>query len=193
MSRSIMWLMIISGAVFSFVISLTSPTVHLYFMQHVSPQVYATAGVIETGLAAIMSSAMSRESIRYKMRRIYGAILLLDVIGYAVISLISVGNTSVRFLGLAILSAITINVWLTLMMDAINGVLAGTKLTNYQTLSRSWQLWATVAGSGTAVMVTGMLTLETAIWIQCAGNALMAGCDYKGFTHITKREGKADA
>lgn len=181
--------MIISGAIFSFAISLTSPTVHLYFMQHVSPQVYATAGMLETGLAAIMASIMSREKIRHKMRRIYGAILLLDAVGYAVISFISTENPTVRFLGLAVLSAITINIWLTLMVDAINGVLAGTELTNYQTLSRSWQLWATVAGSGTAIIITGILTLETAIWIQCAGNALMAGCDYKGFTCITRNQG----
>ena len=184
MTNTVKWLMILSGSIFAFIFALTSPTVHLYFMQHVSPQVYATSGMIETALAAIMASLMSREKIRHKMRRIFIFVLALDAAGFAVISLASLDNATIRFLGLAMLSALTINIWMTLMMDAINGVMAGTKLTDFQTLSQSWRLWGTVAGSGLAVAVTGMLNLETAIWMQCWANAMAAVCDYKGFISI---------
>ncbi|MCM0759623.1 hypothetical protein M7775_13775 [Sporomusa sphaeroides DSM 2875] len=186
MSKSIKWLLILSGSVFAFVFALTSPTVHLYFMQHVSPQVYATSGMVETGLAAVMASLMSKESIRYKMRRIFVFVLALDAAGYAVISLMGMDNATIRFLGLAVLSALTINIWMTLMMDAVNGVMSGTKLTDFQTLSRSWRLWGTVAGSALAIAVTGILSLEAAIWLQCGANALYALCDYKGFVNISR-------
>lgn len=186
MSNTIKWLMILSGSVFAFIFALTSPTVHLYFMQHVSPQVYATSGMIETALAAVMASLMSKETIRRKMRRIFVFVLALDAVGYAVISLLSLDSATIRFLGIAVLSALTSNIWMTLMMDAINGVLAGTKLTDFQTLSNSWRLWGTVAGSGLAVILTGMLSLEAAIWLQCASNALASVCDYNGFVNMTR-------
>lgn len=185
MSKEIRWLLVISGSAFSFVFAFTAPTVYLYFAQHVSPQIYATSELIETVLAAIMVSAMGKESIRNKMRRIFVFVLILDSIGYVIISMLSLDSVTIRYIGLAILSAITVNIWATLMIDVVNGALSGSKLTDYQMLLNSGRLWGTVIGSGLAVLLTGVISLENAIWLQCGANAITAICDYKGFNSMT--------
>jgi hypothetical protein len=186
MSKATKWLMIISTSIFSFAMAMTMPTVQLYFLQRVDPQVYAASSMLGTGIAAIMQSLMSDSKIRFIMRRIFAVVLLFDAVGYATISLISIDNVTIRFIGIEVLSAITMGIWMTIMLDAINGVLSGTLLTDFQTLTQSVRLWATLAGSLVAILATGLISLEHAIWLQCGANALFSMCDYKSYTNLTK-------
>ena len=174
-------MLILNAAMFSFVMAVTSPVVHLYFVKLVDPQVYVTAGIIQTSLAAILTSFMSKEKNRLKMRKIFIYVLLLDSIGYALISLYSIDNVNLRFIGMSFLSSISMTVWFTIMMDMINHKIKETELTNFQTTDHAFKLWANVAGGVTAIVLVGNLSINIAIWIQCVANALFAFIDWKAY------------
>ncbi len=186
MSLKIKWLLILSTSFFSFVMALTSPTVHLYYMKIVSPQIYSTAQVISTMSAAIMTMFLSKQANRTKLRKYFAPILVIDSIGYFALSYFGTLNPNIRFIGFAILFSTTMTVWSTIMMSAINDTLSSDKLTDFQTLSNSVALWATVAGGGIAVLLVNILPLNMALFLQCASNVILAVCDYKGFKYLTK-------
>lgn len=184
MDDKLKWTMILNGAVFSFIIAITSPTVHLYFVQRVDPQVYVAAGIIGTTLAALLSSLMSKENIRKIIRKVFSLILLLDSFGFAFVSLYDVNNISFRFIGLAVLSSISMTIWCTVMMDALNHKIKDTELTNFQTTENAFKLWANVIGGGIAMVVVSSLRLEQAIWMQCIANGVFAFVDWKAYNKL---------
>lgn len=174
-------MLILNAAMFSFVMAVTSPVVHLYFVKLVDPQIYVTAGIIETSLAAILTSFMSKEKNRLRMRKTFIYILLLDSLGYALISLYSIDNVNLRFIGMSFLSSISMTIWFTIMMDMINLKIKEAELTNFQTTDHAFKLWANVAGGVAAIALVGSLKIELAIWIQCIANALFAFVDWKAY------------
>lgn len=181
MSNFIKWLLISNIFLFSFIIAITSPTVHLYFMQHVDPQIYIIANVISTSLAAILSSVMAKEAWRNKIKKLFTYVLIVDSIMFAVITMHDISDVSFRFIGLAILGSITNTIWATIIIDSVNQSIKGTELTNFQTLESSSRLWASVAGGGVAIFAVSYLTLEQAIWMQCISNGVFAFGDWKAY------------
>ena len=73
-----------------------------------------------------------------------------------------------------------------IMMDAINQVISGTELTNFQTLNKTGRLWAGVAGGTAAFFLVNCISLEFAIWTEGVFNALFAVGDYKLYHKINK-------
>lgn len=181
MDKQLKWMLILNAAMFSFVMAVTSPVVHLYFVKLVDPQVYVTAGIIQTLLAAILTSFMRKEKNRLRVRKIFMYVLLLDSIGYALISLYGIDNITLRFIGMSFLSSISMTVWFTIMMDMINHKIKETELTNFQTTDNAFKLWANVAGGIVAITLVGNLSINIAIWIQCVANALFAFIDWKAY------------
>jgi len=184
MDNKLKWTMILNGAIFSFIIAITSPTVHLYFVQRVDPQVYVAAGIIGTTLAAMLSSLMSKENIRKKIRKIFSVVLLFDSIGFTFVSLYDITNISFRFIGLAVLSSISMTIWCAIMMDALNHKIKDVELTNFQTTENAFKLWANVIGGGVAMVAVGSLRLEQAIWMQCIANSIFAFIDWKAYNKL---------
>lgn len=187
MSLKIKWLLILSTSFFSFIMALTSPTINLYYIKIVTPQVYTLAEVISTLSAAIMTMFLSKQSNRAKFRRYFAPVLALDSIGFFTLSYFGTVNANIRFIGFAILFSTTLTIWSTIMTGAINDTLSADKLTDFQTLSRSVGLWATVAGGVLAIFLVSILPLKLALFLQCSSNAVLAVCDYKGFKHLTKQ------
>lgn len=184
MDNKLKWMMILNAAMFSFVMAITSPTLHLYFMKLVDPQIYVSAGIAETAIAAVLSSLMSKEKIRIIMRKIFVFVLLLDSFGFAYISLNSIDDVNLRFMGLSILSAVSMTIWFAIMMDMINRKINDVELTNFQTTEHAFRLWGNVAGGVVAIMLVGILKIEYAVWMQCVANGLFAFIDWKAYSAL---------
>jgi len=181
LNDKIKWLLILSTSFFSFIMALTSPTVHLYYIKIVTPQIYTAAQVISTLSAAIITMFLSKQANRDKFKGFFAPILILDSIGFFVLSYLGTMDANIRFIGFAILFSTTLTVWSTIMMGVINNTLSSDELTDFQTLSRSFGLWATVTGGVMAIFLINILPLNLALFLQCASNAILAVCDYKGF------------
>ena len=64
------------------------------------------------------------------------------------------------------------------MQNAINNTIEGQNLTIWQSLAKSYELYASLAG-GLAILLIGDIHIEVAIAIQCTANLIMGLTDLK--------------
>ena len=86
----------------------------------------------------------------------------------------------------AVLSAISNNLWMVIMKDAINRKIHGEELTNWTSISRSIELYGSLTGCCLALVVSQYLDIDVAIAMQCLANILLGITDLKAFKSITK-------
>ena len=186
MTPNIKWLLVLSTSFFSFVMALTSPTINLYYMKVVTPQVYTSAQTISTLSAALMTAFLTKQSNRDRLKVWFAPVLIVDSVGFFALSWLGTLNPNIRFIGFSILFSTTMTVWSTIMLGAINNALSSEELTDFQTLSRAWGLWFTVAGGLLAIALISRLSLNQALLGQCVANAISAICDCRAFNRLGK-------
>ena len=169
----------------SFIFSMTSPTIQIYFMQMVSQEVLAISNMLSVGLAAIVNTTVTNDKAKELYRNHFMTIVIVDVLCFIAISYGSLLDVSVRFLGLAVLSAISSTLWFTAMSNAINRIVSGDKLTDWNAFSKSMELYASLLGGLIAVFVTGF-SVEICIALQCLSNLFMGITDLKAFSLLKK-------
>lgn len=179
------WLLLFGPTLTSFVYAATSPTVHIYFISLISPQILALSNLINVGLGAIINTTIV--SLREMYRKYFLQIILIDVICFWCISIAGIEYPVVRFIGLAILFAISTTLWAMIMKDAINGILSGPKLTKWQALLESYDLYGAFLGGIIAVFAVD-LDVEMCIMAQCTANALMGAADFVAYRRIGRGE-----
>lgn len=176
-SRQKNWLLI-GPVVFSFAMAMTAPVVHIYFMKLIDTSVLAIANMISVGIAAITNTSVTKRGFLEWYDRHFTLIVATDVSLFAVISFIGMEWATIRFIGMAVINAISTTLWICIMQNAINAVVKGKDLTIWQSLSSSYELYASLAG-GVVILVLGTIDVEIAIAIQCIANLIMGLTDLK--------------
>ena len=176
----------IGPAIMALTYGLTAPTVQIYFMKLVSPEILAISNILMIGLAAIIQTSIPNKTIKELYRRNFSIIVVVNVVLYCTVSFLSTEYVVVRFLGFAVLSAISNNLWMVIMKDAINRKIHGEELTNWNSISRSIELYGSLTGCCLALMVSQYLDIDVAIAMQCLANILLGITDLKAFKSITK-------
>ena len=181
MTQTVQWLLLSGSTTMSFIYAATTPTVQVYFIQFVSAQVLAVANIVGIGLAAFVNSTIS--SAREFYHRWFLPIIVIDVMCFWIISLSGLEWPVVRFLGFAILTAVSTTLWMMVIKDAINGVLSGVSLTNWQAKSNAFELYGAFAGGLVAVFVPNM-DVEFCVLLQCMSNMLVGITDWMGYRKL---------
>ena len=176
-SRQRRWLLV-GPAIFSFAMAMTTPVVHIYFMKLIDTSVLAIANMISVGIAAITNTSVTKRGFLEWYDRHFTLIVATDVSLFAVISFIGMEWATIRFIGMAVINAISTTLWICIMQNAINAVVKGKDLTIWQSLSSSYELYASLAG-GVVILVLGTIDVEIAIAIQCIANLIMGLTDLK--------------
>ena len=176
-SRQRRWLLV-GPAIFSFAMAMTTPVVHIYFMKLIDTSVLAIANMISVGIAAITNTSVTKRCFLEWYDRHFTLIVATDVSLFAVISFIGMEWATIRFIGMAVINAISTTLWICIMQNAINAVVKGKDLTIWQSLSSSYELYASLAG-GVVILVLGTIDVEIAIAIQCIANLIMGLTDLK--------------
>lgn len=184
MTNTVRNLLFLGPIVFGFAMSLTTPIVNLYFMRLVDAQVYAFVGVMYTAIAAVMQSVMSNERLRAKIRRWFSLIIVFDVFAFTAVSYGSTESVTLRFIGISALAATSVSLWSTIMMDAVNAVINGAKLTTFQSTSHAYCLWANLAGGLLSIALIDAISIELAMGVQCLANGICATTDYTAFKKL---------
>ena len=91
-----------------------------------------------------------------------------------------------RFTGMAVLNAISTTLSVSVMQNAINNTIEGQNLTIWQSLSKSYELYASLAG-GLVILLIGDMDIEVAIAIQCVANLVMGLTDLRAKKLLIKR------
>lgn len=176
-SKQRRWLLV-GPVVFSFAMAVTTPVVHVYFMRLIDASVLAVANMISVGIAAMTNTSVTRKGFLEWYDKHFTLIVVTDVLLFTVISFASMEWATIRFIGMAIINAISTTLWICVMQNTINSVVKGKELTIWQSLASSYELYASLAG-GLVILILGSIDIEIAIAIQCIANLIMGLADLK--------------
>ena len=168
----------VGPVVFSFAMAVTTPVVHIYFMRLIDASVLAVANMISVGIAAMTNTSVTRKGFLEWYDKHFTLIVVTDVLLFTVISFASMEWATIRFIGMAIINAISTTLWICVMQNTINSVVKGKELTIWQSLASSYELYASLAG-GLVILILGSIDIEIAIAIQCIANLIMGLADLK--------------
>ena len=168
----------------SLVYAATSPTIQIYFMRMISSEVLAAANIVGIGLAAMVNSTIS--SVREFYHKWFLVIVVVDVICFCLISFLGINYPSVRFFGFAVLNAVSTTLWVTVMRDAVNGVLRGEKLTEWQACNNAFELYGAFLGGLAAIFIFDTVDIELCVLLQCLANMVMGVTDLIAYKELKK-------
>lgn len=171
------WLLV-GPVILSFMMAMTTPVVHIYFMKLIDASVLAIANMISVGIAAMINTSVTKKGFLEWYDNHFTLIVVTDVLLFTVISFAGMEWATIRFIGMAIINSISTTLWICVMKNAINSVVKGKELTIWQSLASSYELYASLAG-GLVILILGSIDVEIAIMIQCIANLVMGLADLR--------------
>ena len=175
---------LIGPVIISFIFAMTSPTVQIYFIKMVSPELLAISNMLAVGIAAVVNSTIPNDKLKTIYSNNFKLIVIIDVVFFTIISYGGLLDVSIRFIGFAILNAISTTLWFTVMSNAINNKIAGGELTNWNAFSKSLELYGSLAGCIVAICFDFDVT--TCLILQCIANCFMGCTDLIAFKRLKK-------
>ena len=185
MSRKLKFYLLSGPVLVSFIFALTSPIIQIYFVSRVSTEIFAAANMLSTGLAALVNSSVAADRIMRWYKKHFYSIVIIDLLCFCIVSFLSTEYITVRFLGLAILNAVSTNLWCVLMRNAVNNIIKGDSLTKWESFESAWNLGGQFFGAALAIYFID-IPLELCIGLQCIANIIMGTTDYKAWDMIWK-------
>lgn len=171
------WLLV-GPVVFSFALAMTVPVIQIYFMRLINSEVLAVSNMLAMGIAAITNTTVTKKFFLKWYDKHFTLIVITDVIMFFVVSCAGMELAAVRYIGMAIINAVSTTLWMCIMRNSINNVINGEELTIWQSLSNSYAMYASLAG-GVTILYLGTMDIELAIAIQCLANLFMGLTDLK--------------
>ena len=141
--------------------------------------------MLSTGLAALVNSSVAVDRIMRWYKKHFYSIVIIDLLCFCIVSFLSTEYITVRFLGLAILNAVSTNLWCVLMRNAVNNIIKGDSLTRWESFESAWNLGGQFFGAALAIYFID-IPLELCIGLQCIANIIMGTTDYKAWDMIWK-------
>lgn len=187
MARKLKIYLLIGPTLVSFIFALTNPIIQIYFVSRVSVEVFAAANIISTGLAALVNSSVTVDKIMIWYKKHFYNIVVIDLICFCIVSFLSTEYITTRFLGLAFLNAVSTNLWIVLMRNAVNNIIKGDTLTKWESLESACNLTGSFAGALLAICFTNM-NIELCIGLQCIANIIMGFTDFKAWDMMQNKE-----
>lgn len=102
------------------------------------------------------------------------------------ISFTGIEYPEIRFLGFAVLNAVSTTLWWTVINDAINHVIDGDTLTDWRAFDKSCSLCGSILGCAIAIIFVDM-SVEWCVAAQCAANIFMGATDLKAFNVLSQK------
>ena len=184
-SKQRRWLLV-GPVVFSFAMAVTTPVVHVYFMRLIDASVLAVANMIAVGIAAMTNTSVIRKGFLEWYEKHFKFIVATDVMFFIIVSFAGMEMAAMRYIGMAVINAISTTLWVCVMQNAINNTIEGKDLTIWQSLANSCEMYASLAG-GLVILLIGDMDIEVAIAIQCVANLVMGLTDLRAKKLLIKR------
>ena len=170
-----------------------------YFMELLGKQYPETCNTIlgiqsscQVALAALVQATVSVPYITSRVncldwfKRHFAAVLLIDSVIFTIISLLSEEAVIIRFLGFAIFSTVTSQIWNLVSGNQINRLFTGEELTRFNARLSCIRQAAAFAGGLSLIAVGNNLSVGAFIDIQVIMIWLIALLDYSTFSDIEK-------
>lgn len=183
MPNKLKFYLLFGSTMMSFVYAATSPIIQVHFISLVGPSVLAMANALSTALAAIVNATIPVKRIKDWYRKHFAWIVVIDISCFFLISFECLSVPEIRFLGLAILNAVSSTLWYTVIRDGINHAIDGDALTSWDSISKSVSLGAALNG-GIIAMIFVNMSVEFCIVMQCAANLIMGLSDWQAYKKL---------
>ena len=171
------WLLV-GPVIFSFAMAMTTPVIRVYFIRFVNSDILAISDMLAVGIAAITNTTITKEKFLEWYDKHFTFIVATDVMFFIIVSCAGMEMAAMRYIGMAVINAISTTLWVCVMQNAINNTIEGQNLTIWQSLASSYELYASLAG-GLVILILGSIDIEIAIAIQCIANLIMGLADLK--------------
>ena len=174
------WLLV-GPVIFSFAMAMTTPVIRVYFIRFVNSDILAISDMLAVGIAAITNTTITKEKFLEWYDKHFTFIVATDVMFFIIVSCAGMEMAAMRYIGMAVINAISTTFWVCVMQNAINNTIRGQDLTIWQSLARSYEMYGSLAG-GLAILLIGDMHIELAIAIQCIANL------FKGLTDLKAKK-----
>ena len=182
------WLLV-GPVIFSFAMAMTTPVIRVYFIRFVNSDILAISDMLAVGIAAITNTTITKEKFLEWYDKHFTFIVVTDVMFFIIVSCAGMEMAAMRYIGMAVINAISTTLWVCVMQNAINNTIRGQDLTIWQSLARSYEMYGSLAG-GLAILLIGDMHIELAIAIQCIANLFMGLTDLKARKLLLKGDEK---
>ena len=182
------WLLI-GPVIFSFAMAMTTPVIRVYFIRFVNSDILAISDMLVVGIEAITNTTITKEKFLEWYDKHFTFIVATDVMFFIIVSCAGMEMAAMRYIGMAVINAISTTLWVCVMQNAINNTIRGQDLTIWQSLARSYEMYGSLAG-GLAILLIGDMHIELAIAIQCIANLFMGLTDLKARKLLLKGDEK---
>ena len=182
------WLLV-GPVIFSFAMAMTTPVIRVYFIRFVNSDILAISDMLAVGIAAITNTTITKEKFLEWYDKHFTFIVATDVMFFIIVSCAGTEMAAMRYIGMAVINAISTTLWVCVMQNAINNTIRGQDLTIWQSLARSYEMYGSLAG-GLAILLIGDMHIELAIAIQCIANLFMGLTDLKARKLLLKGDEK---
>ena len=182
------WLLV-GPVIFSFAMAMTTPVIRVYFIRFVNSDILAISDMLAVGIAAITNTTITKEKFLEWYDKHFTFIVATDVMFFIIVSCAGMEMAAMRYIGMAVINAISTTLWVCVMQNAINNTIRGQDLTIWQSLARSYEMYGSLAG-GLAILLIGDMHIELAIAIQCIANLFMGLTDLKARKLLLKGDEK---
>lgn len=182
------WLLV-GPVIFSFAMAMTTPVIRVYFIRFVNSDILAISDMLAVGIAAITNTTITKEKFLEWYDKHFTLIVVTDVMFFIIVSCAGMEMAAMRYIGMAVINAISTTLWVCVMQNAINNTIRGQDLTIWQSLARSYEMYGSLAG-GLAILLIGDMHIELAIAIQCIANLFMGLTDLKARKLLLKGDEK---
>lgn len=179
------WLLI-GPVIFSFAMAMTTPVIRVYFIRFVNSDILAISDMLAVGIAAITNTTITKEKFLEWYDKHFKFIVATDVTFFIIVSCAGMEMAAMRYIGMAVINAISTTLWVCVMQNAINNTIEGKDLTIWQSLANSCEMYASLTG-GLVILLIGDMDIEVAIAIQCVANLVMGLTDLRAKKLLIKR------
>ena len=144
---------------------MTSSTIMLQTMKHVSNNIYNISEIVSVVLTTIIFIIISFDKYRAILNKYAMQIILFDFISLFVIQIFSLFDLSVRYMLIAVIFPLVINLRETILWGRINLFLSGEELTQFNVRNQAFKSVGRLIGYITALFIPFELLIALIIQI----------------------------
>ena len=146
------------------------------------------ANIIEVALSVLINGAIHSSRTMELFRKQFTLLATTHTVCCTVVSLMGEGWPELRFIGFAILEAITGNLYALVFRQSINRIWSGDQLTKLEFDMESWSMVGALVGGSLVFLLD--LNVHQALWVQAITCASAKICDMVFFKTMKKCERK---
>ena len=166
----------------------SGPVIKTYMFASVSPEIVSLANIIGVALSILINGAIHSEKTMELFRRQFTWLASVHTVMFSIVSLMGESWPELRFIGFAILEAITGNLYALVFRQSMNRIWEGDELTKLQFDMKSWSLAGALIGGALVFLLD--LNVHQALWLQAITCASANICDMLFFKTMKASEKK---